>query len=222
MARRDIFAALVATSEVTGFRLPAIAVKEMVRALECYTPESIAVALKRCQHELTGRLTLKAILDRIEGQDGRPGAEQAWGMCPRDEETTVVWTTEMCEAFGVAALVLDTGDKVAARMTFKESYERLVREARERKEPVRWTVSLGTRIEGRGAPVLEAVKLGRLEQSAAERIIGGLPDGERVNRELSSGGMSTVAQLMPGVYDDAASAHEPPPTSAARLLEDNK
>lgn len=60
-----------------------------------------------------------------------------------DEAKTVVWTDEARAAFSIARPVLAEGDKVGARMAFRDAYDRLVRESRERAMPARWSASLG-------------------------------------------------------------------------------
>ncbi len=94
--------------------------------------------------------------------DGRPGVEEAWAMVPRDELWTVVWTEEMASAWGVAQPLLQEGDKVAARMAFKEAYTRAVDQARAAGTPVRWTASLGFDPDERAGALTRAVELGRL------------------------------------------------------------
>lgn len=88
------------------------------------------------------------ILAQIVGDsvdDKRPGPEEAWALAlkAKDEAATVVWTPEIAQAWGVAMSILREGDDVGARMAFKEAYARIVAEARQRREPVRWDVSLG-------------------------------------------------------------------------------
>jgi len=88
------------------------------------------------------------ILAQIEAAahaDGRPGAEEAWALALRaaDERSTVVWTAEAAQAWGIAQPVMQVGDEVGARMAFREAYARLIAEARAKREPVRWSASLG-------------------------------------------------------------------------------
>lgn len=115
------------------------------------------------------------IVAQIEGlaaDDGRPGADEAWAMAvaARDEDTTVVWTEEMQEAWGVATMVMDLGDEVGARMAFKDAYNRLVDEARRsRKQPI-WQLSLGHDSQGRREAIERAVQAGRLPPSTLEGL----------------------------------------------------
>lgn len=88
------------------------------------------------------------VVAQIEGaaaNDGRPGPDEAWAtaLLSTDEAETVVWTSEIAQAMAAAQPVLDVGDKVGARMAFKNAYERLVVEARRDRRPVQWQPSLG-------------------------------------------------------------------------------
>lgn len=88
------------------------------------------------------------ILAQIAGRaedDGRPGPEEAWAisLCAQDEADTVVWTNEMADAWNVARPVLVGGDEVGARMAFREAYARMVANARHKRSPSTWNVSLG-------------------------------------------------------------------------------
>lgn len=88
---------------------------------------------------------LIAQLEARAGDDGRPGAEEAWSiaLAGRDEADTIVWTAEMAQAWGVVQPVLLAGDRIGARMAFKEAYARIVDEARQARRPVQWVAALG-------------------------------------------------------------------------------
>lgn len=103
-------------------------------------------------------------IERMAKQDGRPGAEEAWAISlgARSEDETVVWTHECAQAWGAARPVLDMGDEVGARMAFKETYSRLVTEARARFEAASWEVSEGFDSERRRIAVARAVEAGRI------------------------------------------------------------
>jgi len=112
------------------------------------------------------------IRGRLGEGTGHPGVEQAWGIVGpslNDEGRTVVWTDEMREAFGVALPLAD--DMVAARMTFKETYGQLVKEAVTRGTEPHWQVSLGLDKSGREGPLVEAVQKGRLLPDHALKLI---------------------------------------------------
>jgi hypothetical protein len=110
------------------------------------------------------------IIDRIR-PDGRPGADEAWAMIPRDESASVVWTQEMSEALGVAQPLLDECDQIAARMAFKESYQRIVERNKLAGVAPVWIPSLGTDPHGRDAVLTKAVTLGRLSCEHAAALL---------------------------------------------------
>lgn len=107
------------------------------------------------------------ILAQIEGlstDDGRPGPEEAWAISlrGRDEFETIVRTREMAEAWAIASPVLGAGDEVGARMAFKESYTRLVDEARRARRPAAWSASLGFDPQQRDEVLRLAAAAGRI------------------------------------------------------------
>lgn len=104
---------------------------------------------------------------------GRPGAEEAWSIAlgAMDEAATVVWTEEMAAAWGVAHPLMQSGDKVGARMAFRETYNRKVDEAKRRGETPKWTPSLGHDQESRRTALQEAVDHGRLTRSSVEHLL---------------------------------------------------
>lgn len=166
MKKSELLMMLAATAELCGAQFSPAAAEIFVRDLEGYPNEQVAGALKRCRQEVRGRLTVADVIARLD--DGRPGVEQAWSMVAFDEAVTVVWTEEIRKAWAVSYRLLAEGDRVAARMAFKEAYVAAVQAARERREPVVWSVSLGTDPNGRSGPVLEAVEKGRIPLEHAQ------------------------------------------------------
>jgi hypothetical protein len=142
-----ILDALAVACELTGTELTPAAIRAMLTDLSGYAPDQVLAALARCRRELKGRLTLAAIIDRLD--DGRPGPQEAWAMIPTDEQDSVVWTDEMAEAYGLAAPLLADGDRIAARMAFLEAYQAAVHRARAERRPPRWFPSLGMDPRGR-------------------------------------------------------------------------
>lgn len=151
--------ALVVTAEVIGTELSRSAAIVMLSDLKAYPEPQVLDALTRCRRECRGRLTLADIIGRID--DGRPGADEAWAMWPRDEQTTAVITTETMEAMQHAQRLLDE-DRVAARMAFKDAYTKLVQRNRDARVPVEWQVSLGYDAASRADALIQAAKLGRI------------------------------------------------------------
>jgi hypothetical protein len=153
---------LGATAEVMGTQLQPAALMLMAEDLSEYQLPDVLAAIKRCRRELSGRLTLAAIIERVQAADGMPGADEAWALMSRPESDTVVITEQMGEAMQVARPLLNDGDKVGARMAFKDAYARIVADAREKKIQPKWFVSLGHDKEGRPHPIAEAVRTGKL------------------------------------------------------------
>lgn len=104
------------------------------------------------------------IVARCKLLDGRPDENEAWAVAiaSQDESETVVWTEEMAAAFNVARPLLADGDAIAARMAFKDSYKRLVDDARATNKPAQWSVSAGWDATRRQIAVQKAVVAGLL------------------------------------------------------------
>lgn len=163
--------AISLTSEVCGLPLSSAAAQMLARDLAGFNEKAVLDALARCRLELQGPLKTSDIIVRIE--DGRPDVDEAWAMMPRAESSSVVWTDEMAQAWGVASPLLQAGDVGAAHAAFKESYTRAVLRARIHRQPAHWTPSLGSDVAGRERVLLDAVKKKRLSAEHAERL---LPD----------------------------------------------
>jgi hypothetical protein len=193
MADIKLIQALAATAELCGTKLSEAAAELMLSDLSDYDEHAVMVALSKCRRELKGRLTLAEIISRID--DGRPGAEEAWAVLPFDEATSVVWTKEMSDAFWIAQPLIDSGEKIAARMAFKEAYLRLVAEAREHREPVKWTVSLGHDQAGRQPILAAAVEKGRISATHARTLIPNFDRDDSVTPLLESRKENEALQL---------------------------
>lgn len=161
-----IIQALTVCAELTGTQLSEAAFDVMVDDLMAYEAQSVLAALNRCRRELTGRLTLAAILQRLD--TGLPSADEAFGMLVegwRNEALTVVVPAIAMRAAGNGAQELYfCGDKTGARMAFKGAYERLAANVQGK---AAWFVSAGNDRDQRSAAVMAAVKAGRLEQEQA-------------------------------------------------------
>lgn len=160
---------LAATAELLGNELSPAAAALMVRDLSVYPMDVLEHALARVRTEHTGKLTPKAIIDRIDEVAGRPTANEAWAMAmsAQDERNTVVWTQEASDAWAIAKPIADSGDMVGARMAFIAAYDRLVRVAREERRMPVVTVSLGWDEQLRATALEKAVKAGYLTGQAA-------------------------------------------------------
>jgi len=142
-----------------------------------------------------------ALIDKIR-PDGRPGADEAWAMIPMDEYTSAVMTQEMAEALHIAQPLIDEGDKIAARMSFKEAYTRIVESNKRNGVKPSWFPSIGQDKEGRDTVLAEAVRLGRM---TADRAIGLLPP-DKVAPMLQLAGETRLAleHKMPSAEDAMA------------------
>ncbi|WP_395701219.1 hypothetical protein [Aquabacterium sp.] len=129
-----------------------------------------------------------AQLQAVVANDGRPGPEEAWAtvLLGRDEASTIVWSAEMAEAYGIARPVLNHGDEVGARMAFKEAYQRLVATARAVGQPAKWTVSIGFDTAQRERVLNTALAAGLL---SAPDVAGLLPPPE-----APASGMATAVR----------------------------
>lgn len=175
--------AIVVTAELTGTDLSVAAAKVMAEDLSDFPFHQVMGALRKCRRGLSGRLTVEAVISRLD--DGRPGPEEAWAMMPRDESASVVWTEEMAEAFGIANPLICEGDTIQARMAFIEAYKQRCELAREEKKPVKWTPSLGFGFDRRGreSVLLDAVRKGRLTAEHACKLLPQV-DGSDAKEQL--------------------------------------
>ncbi len=171
MASPELIRAIAVTAELCGRTFSPEAAAVFVGDLALYPEPQIAAALVRCRKEVRGMLTLQDVISRLE--DGRPGVEEAWALLPMREEQSAVWTSEMSQAFGVALPLVDAGEIVAARMAFKETYQRMVNQARDAGQPVEWYVSLGHDPRGRESVLMQAVSLGRITMDRAQAFLPG-------------------------------------------------
>lgn len=175
----NLVEALRITYEAMGQPVTDLALAAFACDLSGYPEPDVLAALSRCRRELR-RLTLMDILDRLP--HGHPGAEEAWAIVAgslKSESVTIVWTDEMAEAYGVARGLRD--DLIAARKAFQEAYTAAVGRARlDGAKPI-WRPSLGFDKTGRSAPILEAVRKGRMLPEFARRVCPELPapDGDR-------------------------------------------
>jgi len=174
-----VLKAIAVAAELTGTELSEAALRVMAGDLDAYPEAAVLRALDRCRRELKTRLTLAAVLERIEGQDGRPGADEAWAIAigALDEADTVVWTDEIAQAFDVARPILEARDKVGARVAFRDAYERMVREAREAGQQGRWVASIGHDASRRGAALTQAVQRGRIAGESVAHLLAA-PQGD--------------------------------------------
>jgi hypothetical protein len=131
-------------------------------ALEEYSLEAIFQAIKI--HTKKGKFAPSPsdIVEIISERTGAKhiGAEEAWALAEKsfDEYETVVWTQEISQARALVSDLYTSGDKVAARMAFKEAYARIIKTAADPK----WVSTCGFDKSRRADAIAEAVLLNRL------------------------------------------------------------
>lgn len=173
----ELLKAIAVTAELCSTTLTAMAARTMADDLAEYPERDVFEALRRCRRELTGRLSIAAVLERLP--NGHPGPEEAWAMVYHaigNEQATVVLTDQMRTAFWSADAL--EADPIAARMAFLEVYRREI--AGIRTQP-HWGYILGFDTKQRRAELEKAQHLGRL---TAETVAGlltnadaNMPDG---------------------------------------------
>lgn len=175
MAIGDVVKAIAVTAELTGAALSGQAVAMMASDLmAAHGEDAILRALTRCRKELSRPLTANSVFERLAEDDGRPSSDEAWAIALQatDEADTVVWNQEIQQALCAARPILDVGDKIGARMAFRESYDRLVRVNRESGIAPQWQASLGWDKNRRAAVLEHAQKTGLL---TSPQVAGLLP-----------------------------------------------
>lgn len=196
-ASEKLIKAIGVTLEITSTRLSDPAVEVMLADLAAHPEPLVLAALMRCCRELKGRLTLADIISRID--DGRPDPEGAWASIPKDEDGSVVWTTEMREAWAAAYPLIRDGELVPARMAFLERYRVVVQQARDARLPVEWEFSPGTNKDLRELVLLDAATKGRISADAARRLLPHHRADEGLNaRLLAIAGQVVPALAAPG------------------------
>src|SRR5438067_1810530 len=139
--------------------------------------DNLQVAFRRARYELKWFPKL-AELRELAGvssgilSDRRPGVEEAWALCPKSEDDSVVWTEEMAEAFELARKLLHEHGEIAARMAFKEKYTTLLASARVESRPVKWMISLGWDKADRVRALSDAVRKQQIQPAEAYGLLG--------------------------------------------------
>ncbi|MCP1121591.1 hypothetical protein [Robbsia andropogonis] len=207
-----VLQAVAVTAELCGSVFSEGAAAVFASDLADYPEAQVLDALTRCRREVTGRLTIAHVVSRID--DGRPGPEEAWAIALKgqDEAATVVMTEEIAQAMGVARTILEEGDEVGARMAFREVYQRLLVEARDRREAPEWFPSLGTDVNQRASALHEAAERGLLSQESAVAL---LPPPEVDEATLTPAGRRGIAAVKAALANISARQAE-----TARIYEE--
>lgn len=196
---RDCVDLLTGTAEACGYPLSEAAAKIMASDLAGHDFESLRKACAKCRRELKHRLTLSDILERLQANDGRYTAEEAWAKLPKDESFGALITNEMEQAAEGVWGLLEMKDKFSAARAFKEAYERIVKNNRELGVTPQWRVSMGA-LGDNAQAIAEGLKRGVLSIEHLLRIMP--PDDVNFGIQLS--GIQT--------------ALPPPPTEKSKKL----
>lgn len=174
--QNDVIKFIMTMAEMHQRPMPEASAKLYLEMIGGFPPDVIMASLRECGRKIPRFPTAAEVVQRCEAMDGRPGVEEAWAMIPKDEYGSVVWTQEMATAFGACGSLMNT-DLVAARMAFKEAYDRELNLARQQNRKVQWVPSFGFEKRGREAAVVKAMELGRITKQVAIEM---LPDSDIV------------------------------------------
>lgn len=164
--RENLSNALGITFELCGGRHPSEpAARVLLKILEEHPFETAMLALDRCTREVKGILSPSDITSRID--DGRPGADEAWALLPKNEEQSAMWTDEMIEAWAEIRGDI-AADRIGARRSFIQAYERACRSARDSRSAVHWTFTPGHSDADREAVLTAAVDKGLISRTQAD------------------------------------------------------
>ena len=200
--REALLKRLQATAEVMGAKLSDNALVVMAADLSNHPPAHVAEALTRCRRECSGRLALADIIKRLPG---RLSADEAWekAMAGRvwDEDATIVLPNAIMRAFPYA--LWDAGDKVAARRSFIDRYER---EA-VKPDAFEADVSFGYDAEGRAPAIEGAVRAGMLPDETGKRLL------PAPAADMSEDERERIADLMRETVKRLHRGESPPPVT---------
>jgi hypothetical protein len=102
-----------------------------------------------------------------------PSADEAWALMPKSEDDSAMLTNEMAQAMAAAAPLLEMRDKVAARMAFRDAYNRLVERAKIEGRSPQYFPSFGADGQRRVSMLASAVSA---KQITLERATQALPE----------------------------------------------
>lgn len=100
------------------------------------------------------------------------GADEAWALMPKSESDSAMLTNEMAQAMAAAAPLLEMGDRVAARMAFRDTYNRLIERAKLEARTPSYFPSFGSDEAGRVSMLANAVNA---KQITLDRATQALP-----------------------------------------------
>lgn len=99
------------------------------------------------------------------------GPDEAWALMPKSESDSAMLTDEIAQAMAAATPLLEMGDKVAARMAFKDAYGRLVEKAKIEGRMPRFFPSFGSDPASRVSMLANAVRAGQIALDRATEVL---------------------------------------------------
>lgn len=172
MDKAKILYALGITAELLGTPLSSDALSVMAGDLMEMAPteNDVLNALVKLRREHKGRLTLAAVIDRLPNSPMGPDAawEVAMHLGVGDEEATIVAPKAILRAFPYS--LWNYGDKIAARMAFKDAFPEAAR-----RHGMRYQVSEGNDPNRREPAILEALRNGLIASGTAQHLLPNLP-----------------------------------------------
>jgi hypothetical protein len=155
----------------SGKLLSADAKALFFKAMSNYSIEEIRIALQdHIKDPVIGQFVPKPgnLIKKIElrSTNGWLGAEEAWATYPKNEQDSAMLTQESVEAFSETLGM----DMIAARMAFKEIYERLITKAKLEGRKPAYFPSMGVDIGGREKMLCRAVSMRLITTDAAIRL----------------------------------------------------
>lgn len=163
---------LAVTAELMGHELSGTALAFMAKDFQQYDISLMEKALQnvRLNQSRFNQAAVQREIDNLS-PDGRPGADEAWAIYPHDENASAVISSEMAEAMGVARPLVEEGNMIAARMAFRDAYNRIVSQNKLKGIAPQWFPSLGHEPEGRKQALDDAVARGRISLSHAAALL---------------------------------------------------
>jgi len=178
----QIFDAIRATASVCGSDISDETCKVMVMDLKPYGGDAVMAMLSKLRRTHKGRFSLAQMIEMIDGQDGRPGVETAWGIVSRvlnDEEVTEFFTPEMEQAYWVCASIYAEQGHIPARQAFKEVYGDALLSARSKGATVAWKCQQGTNKIAAESAIKHALEDGKISKQAAITYLPACADDTR-------------------------------------------
>jgi hypothetical protein len=198
MTLEKLLEALAGTAELMGAQLSPIALAMMAKDLQEYEPALLMQALSNVR-KASNFFNLNAIIVEVEKlkPDGRLGADEAWAVYPQNEADSAVLTDEISEAMHIALPLLNMGDKIGARMAFKEAYTRIVAANKAANIQPKWFPSLGSDKDSRDQVIAEAVRQGRLTSDHAKSLLPAPVNQQMIGQVLQLQNLMKDSDLTP-------------------------